>query len=236
MSKFHSEYVELSIADGSRMRAWTSRPPEAPARRGLLVFQEAYGVNAHIRDVTERWAAQGFAAIAPEIYHRTAPGLEAGYDEFPKVMPLMHALKTDELILDIEAAAAWLRDTAGVPADRLASIGYCMGGRISFLANSTLPLKAAVSYYGGNIPSLINRVDRIAAPMLFFWGEKDTHIPLEQIRQTLDAMTAAGKTFTNVSFSDAGHAFFCDARPSYHAESAQQAWEWTVSFLNRHLG
>lgn len=236
MTNLHTEWVELQVADGSRMRAWTARPQGAAPARGLLVFQEAFGVNDHIREVTERWAAHGFVAIAPEIYHRAGPGIDVKYDEFPRVMPLMQALKTEELILDIEAAGAWLRDAAAVPGDRLASIGYCMGGRLSFLANTVLPLTAAVSYYGGNIPSLLDRVDRLSAPMLFFWGEKDTHIPLPQIRQTLDALTAAGKTFANLSFSDAGHAFFCDVRSSYHAESAQQSWEWALSFLHRHLG
>lgn len=235
MANLHSEWIELEVADGSRMRAWTARPKEARPTRGLLVFQEAFGVNDHIREVTERWAEQGFAAIAPEIYHRAGPGIEVKYDEFPKAMPLMQALKIEELVLDIEAAGAWLHKGAAVPAERMASVGYCMGGRLSFLANTVLPLKAAVSYYGGNIPSLLDRVGRLSAPMLFFWGEKDTHIPLPQIRQTLDAMAAAGKTFANISFSDAGHAFFCDARASYHAESARQSWEWTLSFLNRHL-
>jgi carboxymethylenebutenolidase len=236
MANLHTEWVELQVADGSRMRAWTARPKNAVPERGLLVFQEAFGVNAHIRDVTERWAAQGFVAIAPEIYHRAGPGIEMQYDEFPKAMPLIKALKTEALVHDIEAAGAWLRDVAGVPGDRLASVGYCMGGRLSFLANTVLPLKAAVSYYGGHIPGLLDRVDQLSAPMLFFWGEKDTHIPLTQIRQTLDTMTAAGKTFANVSFSGAGHAFFCDVRASFHAESAQQSWEWALSFLHRHLG
>lgn len=236
MANLHSEWVELQVADGSRMRAWTVRPANAAPNRGLLVFQEAFGVNEHIREVTERWAAEGFVAIAPEIYHRAGPGVEMNYDEFPKVMPLMQALKTEELVRDIEAAGAWLRDAAGVPGDRLASVGYCMGGRLSFLANTVLPLQAAVSFYGGNIPALLDRVGKLAAPMLFFWGEKDTHIPLAQIRQTLDAMAAAGKTFANISFSDAGHAFACDARASYHAESAQQSREWVLSFFNRHLG
>ncbi len=235
MADLLAEWVELPVADGSRMRAWTARPADVAPARGLLVFQEAFGVNAHIREVTERWAAQGFVAIAPEVYHRTRAGVEVNYDEFPRALPLMRALKTEALVLDIEAAGAWLHDVAGVPGDLLASVGYCMGGRLSFLANTVLPLKAAVSYYGGKIPAVLNRVDRLSAPMLFFWGEKDAHIPPTQIRQTLDAMTAAGKDFASVSFSGAGHAFFCDVRASYHAESARQSWEWALSFFNRHL-
>ena len=124
----------------------------------------------------------------------------------------MQALTPDGLIADATAAYDWLQKNPRVLPNATASVGYCMGGRMSFLANSALPLKAAISYYGGGIaPSLLPRVPQLHAPMLFFWGVLDTHIPPEQIRAVMDAMKEAKKTYVNVEFSDADHGFFCDA-------------------------
>src|SRR5258706_10982458 len=140
------EWVELTVDDGSSMRACVARPA-APATRGLLLFQEAFGVNAHIRELTERFAAEGFLAIAPELFHRTAPGFDCPYSEFAKAMPQLEAITEQGLDADARAAYGWL-ERAGVGAN-VASIGYCLGGRVSFVANSGLPLRAALSFYGG---------------------------------------------------------------------------------------
>jgi hypothetical protein len=104
-----TEYVTLSVSDGTSMRAYVAHPAGKP-RAGLLVFQEAFGVNAHIRDVTERFAGEGYLSISPELFHRTAPGLEAGYTDFPAVMPHMQALTDAGLAADIEAAYQWLKN------------------------------------------------------------------------------------------------------------------------------
>ncbi len=182
------------------MRAWTARPPTGGGHPGLIVFQEAFGVNAHIRDVTERFAREGYAAIAPELFHRTAAGFAARYDDFPSVVPHMRALKDGEMEADQRAAYDWLRETVGGTAP-LAAIGYCMGGRAAFLAGLTLPLACAVSYYGGGIapnPSnrgLLMRAAELRCPILLFWGGKDKHILPEQRRAVNDALTAVGKNF-----------------------------------------
>ncbi len=170
-------------------------PPKAAKLPGLLVFQEAFGVNAHIRDVTERFARQGYVAIAPELFHRTAPGFDGSYTDFPSVMPHLQALTPDGLIADARAAFDWLQKNPRVLPEATACVGYCMGGRTSFLANSALPLKAAISYYGGGIaPGLLPRAEQQHGPMLFFWGVQDAHIPAEQVRAVTDAMKAAKKT------------------------------------------
>src|SRR5580704_12486349 len=104
-----NEYVTLSVADGTSMRAYISRPASA-ARGGLIVFQEAFGVNAHIRDVADRFAREGYLAIAPELFHRTAPGLEAGYTDFGAVMPHMQALSDAGLEADIRATHEWFKN------------------------------------------------------------------------------------------------------------------------------
>ena len=116
--------------------------------------------------------------------------------------------------------------------DAIACIGYCMGGRTSFLANSVVPLKAAISYYGGGIPALLGRTSRLQAPMLLFWGELDQHIPAEQRNQVTKAMRDANKQYVDVVFSNADHGFFCDARKSYEPGAARLAWDLTRSFLD----
>jgi carboxymethylenebutenolidase len=224
-----TEWIELTVDDGSSMRAFVARPAAPPAR-GLLLFQEAFGVNAHIRDLSERFAAQGFLTIAPELFHRTAPGFDCPYSEFAKAMPQLEAITEQGLDADARAAYGWL-ERAGVGSN-VASVGYCLGGRVSFVANSGLPLKAAVSYYGGRIPTVLARAPKLSGPMLFVWGGLDHHIPEEQRQAVIKSVGDADKTFVDVVFGNAGHGFFCDARPSYHAASAAQAWALTTSFLD----
>jgi carboxymethylenebutenolidase len=225
-----SEWVELACDDGTSMRAYVARPAGAPATRGLLVFQEAFGVNAHIRDVADRFARQGFLAIAPELFHRTTPGFDCAYSEFATAMPQLEAITEQGLDADARAAYGWL-ERASVGGN-VASVGYCLGGRVSFVANSGLPLKAGVSYYGGRIPTILGRAPKLAGPMLFVWGGLDHHVPDEQRQAVIKGVRDADKTFVDVVFSHADHGFFCDARPSYQPEAAAQAWALTNAFLD----
>jgi len=231
-----SGYSQLSVSDGTTMRAWTARPKKEGPHSGLVVCQEAFGVNAHIRDIAGRFAREGYAAIAPEFFHRTGPEFEGRYDDFPGVMPHMKALNDASMAADLRAAYDWLAGLIG--ADRpISAIGYCMGGRAAFLAAITLPLASAISYYGGGIapnatnPGLLGRISGIRAPLLLFWGGRDKHIPSEQVRAVTDALRAAGKNFVNVEISNADHAFFCDARASYSPSAALLAWPLTLAFL-----
>ena len=236
MDTLHAENVTLKIADGTTMSAYTAIPGDGGKLPGLLVFQEAFGVNEHIRDVTRRFAKAGFVAIAPELFHRTGPGFEGKYDNFPACMPHMQGLTPEGLSQDAQAAFDWLQKNQRVLPNCTASVGFCMGGRVSFLANSVARLKAAISFYGGNIaPALLPRAPQLHGPMLFFWGGVDAHIPQDQIRAVIDAVRQAKKTFVNVEFSDADHGFFCDARPSYNEAAAKQAWDLSLRFLSTYL-
>jgi len=236
MDAIHTENVTLQVPDGTSMNAYVATPADGAKAPGLLVFQEAFGVNAHIRDVTGRFAKQGYVAIAPELFHRSGPGFEGSYTNFQPCMPHMQALTPEGLIADARAAFDWLQKNPRVLPNATASIGWCMGGRVSFLANSELPLKAAVSFYGGGIaPALLPRAAQEYAPILFFWGGLDAHIPKEQIRSVIDALTEAKKPFVNVEFSDADHGFFCDARASYKETAAKQAWELVLKFLSTYV-
>jgi carboxymethylenebutenolidase len=236
--EIRTEHVNLNVGDGSAMRAYVARPTGA-ASAGLLVFQEAFGVNSHIRNVTERFAREGYLSIALELFHRTGPGFEGSYTDFPAVRTHMAALTIDGLLGDFRAAHDWLKaQQSDLP---VAAIGYCMGGRCAYLASTALPLNCAISYYGGGIApnqfyptGLLDRAKDVRAPLLLFWGGKDQHIGPEQMRAVTDALRAGGKDFANAEFSAADHGFFCDERPSYSPKAAAQAWPLTLAFLKVH--
>jgi len=230
-------FFPLNVDDGSRMQSYVVRPADAGRKPGLIVLQEAYGVNGHIRDVAARFAAQGFVVVAPELYHRTGTHVEGRYDDFAAIGPHFNALTTDTLAADVRAAHTWLSSDPEVDDARIAAIGYCMGGRAAFLANTELPLAAAVSYYGGGIATqLLDRVSKLHGPQLLCWGGRDTHIPPEQTRAIDDALRAADKPYTTVTFGEAGHGFFCDQRSAYHPDVAAEAWALTIAFLARTTG
>ncbi len=231
-------FVQLSVADGTTMQAYTSIPVHGKSPfPALILFQEAFGVNHHIRKLADRFADEGYLVIAPELFHRSAPaGIEIDYTDFPSAMPHMQAITVAGLEADIHAAWNWLNSNAQVIHSQVVATGYCLGGRVSFLANTLLPFKAAVSYYGGGIaPELIKRAASLQAPHLFFWGGKDQHIPKEQIETVKTELTNAQKKFVYVEFSDADHGFFCDERASFNAEAAELAWGLTLEFFIQKL-
>jgi carboxymethylenebutenolidase len=239
--KISTEWVNLQVSDGTTMRGYVAWPTGVRASACMIVFQEAFGVNAHIRDVTERFAGAGYIAIAPELYHRTAgPGFETGYTGFPQsVTPHFQSLKDDQLAADIQAAYDHVKKTGdGLP---IAAVGYCVGGRITTLASMTVPLMCAIAYYGGGVasggmfPALTPRFSEIKSPMLFFWGGQDAHIGPAAVREVEDAAKSNSKSATTVIFSYADHGFFCDARASYNKQAARQAWALTLEFLEANI-
>jgi carboxymethylenebutenolidase len=231
-----TEFVNLSVSDGTQMRAYVARPDGKP-RAGLIVFQEIFGINSHIRDVTERFSREGYLAIAPELFHRTGPGFESGYTDMGPGFGHMSQVTDAGLEADIHAAHKWLQDAGE---SSICSTGYCMGGRVSTLAAITVPLACAVSYYGGGIapsqfnPGLLGRLKDLQAPMLYFWGGLDAHIPHESVEKITAALREAKKDFTNVEFSFADHGFFCDQRASHSKEAAALAWPLTLAFFQTH--
>jgi len=231
-------YINLKISDGTNMDCYTAIPENATGKTspGLILLQEAFGVNRHIRDVADRFAAQGFVVIAPEMYHRTAPPyFEASYNDFDSVKPHFSAMTVEGSTADIEAAFHWLSQHSLVNPVNIFSIGYCMGGRMSFLANATMPIKAGVSYYGGNIKSVADKAPDVHGRHLFYWGGLDTHIGQDQIDAITQAMDNAGKDYINVKFSYADHGFNCDERDSYNENAAKEAWALTMAFFRNNM-
>jgi carboxymethylenebutenolidase len=172
-------------------------------------------------------------AIAPELFHRTAPsGFEGSYTDFASVAPHFQAVTTETAELDVLAAYEWVRSNAQVKLNEISSVGFCMGGRVSFLANSAVALRGAVSFYGGGIaPGLLDRAAKLQAPSLLIWGGLDKRITAEYRKAVTDALTAQQKIYVNVEFSRADHGFFCDERAAYEPHSARQAWALALEFL-----
>jgi carboxymethylenebutenolidase len=230
-----SKTLELKGSDGTEMRVYVSKPAELSPAVGLMVFPEVFGVNAHMRSVTDRFAEHGYLCVCPEIFHRTTPaGWEGDYANFQAAMPHYQALTEPGFVADAKACLDWLTNQ-GVK--NIAAVGFCLGGRIAFVANSALPLKAAVSYYGGNIaPASLPLAKDQKSPVLFHWGGLDKHLTPEVVAPVEAAMRSAGKDYVSTVYAKADHAFNCDARPNnYHAESAELAWVSTIAFLKLHL-
>jgi carboxymethylenebutenolidase len=230
------DYVMLDVG-GSPMQAFVAHPIGSMEQTpGLLVLQEAFGVNGHIRNVAQMYARLGFTTIAPELFHRTAAaGWETGYGDFSVVQPHMAALDPPGIVDDMSAAYDWLAETAKIDSSRIAAVGYCMGGRCAYLANAELPLGASVSYYGGGIaPDLLDRASKQGSPILMFWGGLDKHIPPEQYRAVADALTAANVDHVQVVFAKADHAFNNDERPSFNEAASHQALHFTLEFFRVH--
>ena len=227
--EIETRHLTLNVADGTEMPAYLAQPVGAGPHPGVLVIQEIFGVNPHIRDLTERYARAGYTAIAPALFHRTDPNFESGYTDMSVVMPHLKAITDANLIADVTSAHEWLVSNEGGKAAKVGIVGYCMGGRVVFLANTALPLDAAISYYGGGIapngifPSLLDKAADLHAPILMFWGGKDGHITLENRRAVEDALMAAGKPTVQAVFSEADHGFNCDQRDSFNPDASRQA-------------
>jgi carboxymethylenebutenolidase len=229
--------VTLKVNDGSSMQCYISMPEGKGPFPAIMVIQEAFGVNSHIRNVSDRIAKEGYVVISPELFHRTAPvGFEGSYTDFAALQPHFQGITVEGLSADVKACYEWLQNEPSVNKSKIGCIGYCLGGRVTFLANAILPLSAAVSYYGGSTHLLADKAKDLHAPHLFFWGGLDKHITQEHVDAVIDSVKAADKPYINVVFSYADHAFNCDERPSFNKDASAEAWGMTLAFFKNKLG
>jgi carboxymethylenebutenolidase len=230
-----SEMIEVTTPAG-RMPAQIARPDGAGHVPAVIVVQEAFGLNAHIKSVAQRLAAEGYVTLAPDLFYRGGAGRTAGYGELPKALEMMAALKDDEIVADIAAAVALLERDPSVRADRIGILGFCMGGRVSYLAACALPdkIRAAVPFYGGGIP--VERTSGLGGPVLALFGEDDPYIPVTQVAHLRAEASRLGKRVEAVVYPKAPHGFFCDERDSYRPAAAADAWRRSLAFLAEQLG
>jgi len=221
-----SEYATLKAEDGHQFSAYIARPESKPIA-GLVVLQEIFGVNAHIRSVADGYAKDGFLAVAPALFDRFERGIELGYDgaDLQKAMSFVPRLNFELSLQDVAAALDFAHTESG---GKAGVVGYCFGGSLAWLAATRLHPEAAVGYYGGHIGHFAS--EKPLAPVMLHFGKLDTHIPAE----VADNVHAAHPD-VEIYWYEAGHAFNCDGRASYDSASARLARERSLSFLKKHL-
>lgn len=221
-----SQTIKLTAADGVTIDAYRADPAGTP-RGGLVVLQEIFGVNPHIRRVADGFAAEGYLVIAPALFDRVKPGVELGYTQegMSAGIGLMGQVDQEKALLDVAAAVK-----AAAAGGKVGVVGYCWGGSLAYAAAcSGEGLAAAVGYYGGNIAKSLDRKPKV--PLMLHFGERDAHIPMSDV----DRIKAALPDVPVYTY-DADHGFNCDARGSYDKPSAATALERTLAFFARHLG
>lgn len=218
------DWVKLHVTDGQELSAWVARPEGEPVA-GLVVVQEIFGVNAHIRSVTDGWAKDGFLAIAPALFDRIEPGVELAYEgpDMERARSFIPKLDVEKSVLDTKAAMEYAASATG---KKVAVIGYCYGGTVAWLAATRLSAAAAVGYYGGQISRFA--AENPACPMMLHFGRQDAHIPAEEVDKVKSAHPEV-----EVYWYDAGHGFNCDARSSYNPAAAIEARERSLAFLRQ---
>lgn len=219
--------VSLTASDGHNLLGYFAEPPSAP-RAGLVVIQEIFGVNHHIRNVTDRFAADGYAALAPALFDRLGSNLELGYepDDVTRGRELRGRIDNTDALKDVQAAIDFLKDhdlKVGV-------VGYCWGGSLAWASACRLSgIDAAVAYYGGELPNMAD--EQAKCPTIAHFGETDASIPMDRV-----AVFQEKQPDIPTYIYPAGHGFSCDERGSYDAASAALARERTMTFFAAKLG
>ncbi len=215
--------IQLRASDDHQLEAYRAEPAGNP-KAGLVILQEVFGVTRHIRRVADEYAAEGFLAIAPNLFDRVEPGLNLDYSAVDRGRATMMQLDLEEVVIDVAAAAESVRSAGNVGA-----VGYCWGGAIADLAACRIQLAAGASYYGRMIVEWLDL--KPGCPMIYHFGEQDPLIPAEAVQQIQNARPD-GDFYV---YPDAGHGFNCEDRAAFHPESAQLARERTLNFFNKNL-
>lgn len=216
----------LHAADGHALDAYVAMPEGTP-KAALVIIQEIFGVNHHIRSMADRFAREGYLAVAPALFDRYERGFETGYDAEgrEKGMAIIQQMKMEWAAADTLAAVTFARDEYKT---EVGILGFCLGGSIAWMAAAHMPVGAAVGYYGGYIAKFIGEQPNM--PVLLHFGDKDDHIPMSDV----EAIRAAHPDVPVYTYA-AGHGFNCDERGSYNEAAANEAWQRTLAFLQEHL-
>ena len=237
---------EVSIRTGAeQMPAHLARPASGGPYPAVVVVMEAFGLNDHIKRITDKFASEGFVAISPNLYFRQ-PNNVVGYNDLPGAFKLMGTVNGDQIVSDMGATIDHLKAMKeAVKGPAFGTVGFCFGGLVAFMTACRNPaVRATVPFYGGGIvksrhagiKSPIEYVDGLKATVLAFCGGKDAFIPLAEVDEFRDALKKAGKPAEVVFYPDADHGFMCDERPSFHPVHSKEAWARTIKFFKEYLG
>ena len=230
-----SEDIQISGADGTFGGYLAA--PAGQTVPGVVVIQEIFGVNVHIRSICDRLAQAGYAALAPDMFWRIRPGIQLGYtpEDVAEGRGYRGEMQDDQVVEDVRAGFDALGARPETAGKKIGLTGFCWGGMVSYLAACRLNPAATAAFYGGGIVNYLGEADGINAPIIFHFGEKDAGIPMDQVGQ----IQARAQSLPNAqvfTYPEADHGFNCDMRGSYHAPSAALAWQRTLDFFGQHLG
>jgi carboxymethylenebutenolidase len=221
------QHFSLVASDSFKLGAYRAEPSGA-AKGGIVVIQEIFGVNHHIRAVCDRFAGEGYVAVAPALFDRQHPDFECGYspDEIANARKYVANPDWGAMMKDVQAAIDDAKQSGPT-----AIIGYCLGGTLAFLAGAKLNgLSAAIGYYGGQIVK--NADEKPKVPTQLHFGEKDASIPMSDVETIKQKRGGDCEIYV---YADAQHGFFCDERGSYNEAAAKLAWERSTAFLQKHM-
>lgn len=231
----NASWIDVPTA-GGKCQAYLSLPPTGSGP-GILLIQEIFGVNTHIRAVADQYAQDGYVVLAPDLFWRQKPRIELGYaaDDMTQGIAMMSQADIPQTIADLSDAAKALRARPESTGSGIAGIGYCFGGRLTYLLAAAGVIDVAIPYYGGGIQNETDKAAAIGVPMLMHFGEKDSMIPQSAVQKIRDSL--AGKRNVDIHvYPEADHGFNCWARGSYHQRSAALAHGRSLEFLASHLG
>ena len=238
-----AQWVDINV-DGQTMEGYLTKPTGSDRHPAVVVIQEIWGVNSHIQYVTDRLPTQGYVGLAPAMFHREGPMTIGLHEEMDTAVGWMRNCTDAGVVADVQAAVDYLKAQPFVQPDRIGIVGFCYGGRVSYLAACNVSdLKASVVYYGGGIlaplggdgPSPLDQSSKIGAPMLGLFGEDDQNPSPENVADITAELTKHNKVHEFHSYPGCGHGFHCNARSSYRPESARDAWAKTMAWFDQHL-
>ena len=239
-----AETITITGHNGDEIEAYSARALDEAPRGGVVVIHHMPGYDPQTKEITRTFAVNGYNAICPNLYHREAPG--ASPDDAAATARAQGGVPDERLVGDVSGAATYLKALESANG-KVGTIGYCSGGRQSFLAAVSLPLDAAVDCYGafvvGNPPEgmplkvgpIVDKTPNLSCPLLGLFGVEDKHPSPEQVGELEQALKAAGKTYEFHSYENAGHAFFSVNRPSYRVEAANDGWQRIWDFYGQYL-
>ncbi|HEY9686576.1 MAG TPA: dienelactone hydrolase family protein [Coleofasciculaceae cyanobacterium] len=242
------QWIEIRVDGSPSMDAYLVKPQESPEGPwpAVIVLMEIFGVNSHIREVTERIAAEGYVAIAPNYFHRSTRNLELGYSEPDVATGRQHKEKTtrEGIISDIRATVALLQENLDVsPKSKIGCVGFCFGGHAAYIAAGFDEIAATACFYPGGVASLspgggaptVTHTREIKGEVLCLFGEEDPIIPHQDTVTIDNALKEAGVKHEVVRYSNVGHGFFCNQREDYDAAAAEDAWRRVKALFDRNL-
>ncbi len=238
-----ASWVDIKVGRET-MEGYLAQPEAAGRHPAIVVIQEIWGVNSHIQSVTDRLPSQGYVGLAPAMFHREGRMTLGLHEEMQTALAWMGKCTDANIVADVKAAVEYLKAQPFVLPGRIGIVGFCFGGRVSYLAACNVAdLKASVVFYGGRIlqplggsgPSPLEQTAKIASPVLGLFGEEDQNPTTADVAKIEAELKKHGKAHEFHMYPGCGHGFHCDGRASYRAEAARDAWAKTLAWFNQHL-